>query len=110
MRCSLLFLLLAVLPVRALAAPQSFLERYCHDCHDADSKKGNLDLTVLGFAPETADVWIKIHDVVEQGEMPPKKKTRPEQAAKSAFLAELDGHRHAGDRPGAAAQDDQKGV
>ncbi len=90
MRCSLLFLLLAVLPVRALAAPQSFLERYCHDCHDADSKKGNLDLTALGFAPETADVWIKIHDVVEQGEMPPKKKTRPEQAAKSAFLAELD--------------------
>lgn len=90
MRQSLFPLLVALLPIQALAAPQAFLERHCHDCHDADSKKGGLDLTSLGLGPENTAVWIKIHDAVEQGEMPPKKKTRPEEAAKTAFLSELD--------------------
>jgi mono/diheme cytochrome c family protein len=90
MRPSLLILLATLLPLEGLAAPQAFLERHCHDCHDADSKKGNLDLTSLGFGAENADVWIKIHDAVERGEMPPRKKKRPEREAKTAFLSELD--------------------
>ena len=90
MRQSLFLLLAAGLPVQALAAPQAFFERYCHDCHDADSKKGNMDLTALGSGPEDTAAWIRIHDVVAHGEMPPKKKTRPEEAAKAAFLSELD--------------------
>ena len=90
MRPSLVFLLVALQSVRALATPQSFFERYCYDCHEADSKKGGLDLSALGTGPENTSVWIKIHDVVERGEMPPKKKSRPEETAKAAFLAALD--------------------
>jgi hypothetical protein len=87
----LLFLLLAAcLRVQAFAAPQPFLERYCYDCHDTDSKKGNLDLSSLGFDADSASTWIKVHDVVESGEMPPKKKTRPETGAKTTFLSDLD--------------------
>lgn len=58
----------------------SFFEDHCYDCHDADSHKGNLDLTALkpDFAnSETFARWVKIFDRVESGEMPPKKKPRP---------------------------------
>jgi hypothetical protein len=62
----------------ALAA---FLEGHCLECHDAETKKGNLDLENLGadFSnPATFAQWVKIHDRIESGEMPPpKKKERP---------------------------------
>jgi len=56
------------------------LENRCFDCHDADTKKGGLDLTAL--APDFSNVdtfakWVKIHDRIAAGEMPPKKKPRP---------------------------------
>ncbi|NBP27941.1 MAG: hypothetical protein EBU74_10110, partial [Betaproteobacteria bacterium] len=57
---------------------------------DADAKKGHLDLTSLKFNAENTAVWIKIHDVVERGEMPPKKKKRPDPDASRAFLGALD--------------------
>lgn len=69
-----------------------FFSVYCMDCHDAETKKGDLDLSVLKFDlsnPKTFAAWVKIHDRVRDGEMPPKKKTQPEVAAKEAFLREL---------------------
>ena len=35
------------------AAPVNFFEKHCTECHDADAKKGNLDLTAL--KPDFAD-------------------------------------------------------
>ncbi len=70
----------------------SFLEAHCYDCHDADSKKGGLDLTALPFYlddPKTFALWVKVHDRTRDGEMPPKKSTRPEPAARDAFLKDL---------------------
>jgi len=59
----------------------TMFENRCLDCHDSDSKKGNLDLTTLkpdfGDA-ETFARWLKVHDRIASGEMPPKKKARPE--------------------------------
>ena len=57
-----------------------FFSKHCVECHDADTKKGNLDLTAL--KPNFADAenfarWVKVHDRIESGEMPPKKKARP---------------------------------
>jgi len=55
-------------------------EQHCYDCHDAETKKGNLDLTALktDFADaENFARWLKVHDRIESGEMPPKKKARP---------------------------------
>lgn len=80
----------AVFCVQAGAAPEAFLERHCYDCHDSDTKKGGLDLTQLTLGAESTARWIKIHDAVESGDMPPQKKKRPEQEAKAAFLSELD--------------------
>src|SRR4051794_22470588 len=68
-----------------LAAPShAFLERYCFECHDADSAKGGLDLTALKFDtsdPKVFSKWVKVHDRVRDGEMPPKKKSRPDTVA-----------------------------
>ena len=84
------FILLAVLSVIAvqpsLAAPalpeptRSFFQKHCTECHDKDSKKGSLDLTSLPPATSSAENfarWVKVHDRIESGEMPPKKARPP---------------------------------
>lgn len=72
----------------------AFLEEHCLACHNGAARKGNLDLTALKLdlaaAPGLAD-WIKIHDRVEAGEMPPKGAPRPDDAARAAFLKSLSG-------------------
>ncbi len=72
----------SLLSCRLLAAdPATFIEQHCAKCHDAETKKGSLDLTVLkpDYAdPDTFAKWVKIHDRIRSGEMPPKKeKKRP---------------------------------
>ncbi len=64
-----------------------FLEKHCVDCHDADTKKGNLDLRSL--KPEEFARWVKVYDRVSLGEMPPKKKAQPAPAEAKAFTAAL---------------------
>src|SRR6202012_5773622 len=59
---------------------KAFFEDHCFECHDSDTRKGNLDLTALkaDFAnPEDFAKWVKVHDRVAAGEMPPKKKGQP---------------------------------
>jgi cytochrome c553 len=77
----------------AAARPgEAFLEAHCYDCHDAETKKGGLDLTALPFYlddPKTFTLWVKVHDRTRDGEMPPKKSARPEPAARDAFLKDL---------------------
>lgn len=88
-----LFLLCSVVlaPLaHAAKGPNAFMDQYCADCHDADSKKGGLDLTALPWdleKRENFDEWVKVVDLVSKGEMPPKKKERPEAASAHAFLA-----------------------
>lgn len=55
------------------------IRRNCVDCHSSDDPDGGLDLTSLcgdlesgGFSGEVdLKLWIKIHDRVAKGEMPP---------------------------------------
>lgn len=93
MRFALLFA-----PVLASAATppaiSTFFDQHCVECHDADLKKGGLDLTALKFDlndPLLFEKWVKIHDSVADGEMPPKKKPRPEAKLVDTFLDALDG-------------------
>lgn len=73
------------------AEPRVFLEKHCYECHDKETKKGGLDLESLGSEKKQLDHWIKIHDAVADGEMPPaKKKSQPTASEKAAFVAELD--------------------
>ena len=66
--------------------------KHCFACHDAETKKGSLDLTAL--QPDFADAenfarWLKVHDRVQAGEMPPKKAAQPTAAERQAFLRAL---------------------
>ena len=88
----LVFLGLVLSPLGSLAALPAFLEKNCVECHDADAKKGGLDLTALKSDPTDAksfETWVKIFDRTANGEMPPKKKPRPDATQKSAYLSDL---------------------
>ena len=90
---SLRFAILTSLAVAfaSAAEPRAFLEKHCYECHDKETKKGGLDLESLGSEKQQLDRWIKIHDAVADGEMPPaKKKSQPTAADKATFLAALD--------------------
>ena len=75
------------------SAPRSqFFETHCVACHDANSKKGGLDLAALKV--DLADTenfakWVKIYDHVLTGEMPPKNKQRPTAAEMESFRKSL---------------------
>ena len=69
-----------------------FIDRHCAGCHDDVEKKGGLDLTALAFTPgdpKNFTAWVKVFDRVAEGEMPPKKKPRPEPAELAAFTQAL---------------------
>jgi hypothetical protein len=71
---------------------QQFLEKHCLECHDADAKKGGLDLTALRFEPANStnfNKWVLVHDRIANAEMPPPKKPRPETSAREAFTKSL---------------------
>jgi len=74
--------MIAALLVALLAQtePKAFLQKHCTECHDAETKKGGLDLTALktDFAGnDEFHRWVKVYDRVASGEMPPKKQPRP---------------------------------
>jgi len=69
---------------------KAFLADHCTSCHNADDKKGRLNLTALAFDPKdptTLAVWVKVHDRVAAGEMPPRKK--PDAEAQKTFTGGL---------------------
>lgn len=81
--------------VRAGFDAGPFLRQHCVECHDADSAKGGLDLTAPGRAlgvPSQFDAWVRIHDRVASGDMPPAKVSeRPSAEAVETFTAGVAG-------------------
>ncbi len=76
------------------AKVQAFVEQHCIECHDSEMKKGGLDLSALRFdlqSPTEFATWVKVHDRVEEGEMPPRKKARPGAVDLKGFTATLSG-------------------
>lgn len=87
-----LLTLSSLVAVAADPSPAAFLEKHCTDCHDADTRKGGLDLQALGKKleqPENFGEWVKVHDRLRDGEMPPAKRERPDQKELAAFLSTL---------------------
>jgi hypothetical protein len=73
-------LLTVAFALAAQSDPAAFLERHCMECHDRETRKGGLDLSALKREygkPEVFATWVKVHDRVQSGEMPPKKQARP---------------------------------
>jgi hypothetical protein len=70
----------------------AFLQKHCTECHDAETRKGGLDLTSLEFilnGPQSFSRWVAVEDRVSSGEMPPKKKPRPLPAELKSFTNHL---------------------
>ncbi len=73
---------------------RKFIENNCADCHDADTRKGGLDLTALKFEPGAAtnfSKWVTVFERVNNGEMPPKNKPQPDVSTRTAFTKALSG-------------------
>ncbi len=49
------------------AEPRAFLEKHCFECHDAETKKGGLDLTKLSYDAAKPEKWVLLHDAVATG-------------------------------------------
>jgi len=87
----LLLFLIFVVSLTAEPIPkaiQQTLTRYCLDCHDAESQKGELDLerfsTTADIAAD-AGVWENVLHQLANAEMPPKKKAQPSAAEHREF-------------------------
>lgn len=92
---ALLLCLLAghlVLPCRAQSLPQelpSIIDQHCVACHDGETNESNLDLLSLTEQPitsESLEIWIKVHDRVHTGEMPPAGEPRLDESSLKRFL------------------------
>ena len=91
---------LALLPlgVRATgveipANVEPFLENHCYECHDDLDQEGDLNLLDHGRDlgdPRAYLTWAQVFERVESGEMPPRKKARPNEEERRAFLESLE--------------------
>jgi mono/diheme cytochrome c family protein len=85
----------APVPVAAVAsgAVTGFLDQHCTACHDDAKAEGGLNLLDLAFAPEDAPNrarWVRLHDRVASGEMPPPEKRHDlSEEARAGFVALL---------------------
>jgi Protein of unknown function (DUF1592)/Protein of unknown function (DUF1588)/Protein of unknown function (DUF1585)/Protein of unknown function (DUF1587)/Protein of unknown function (DUF1595)/Planctomycete cytochrome C len=76
------------------APARAFLKAHCAECHDAETKKGGLDLDALPAQLDDAANearWTLVFDRVQWGEMPPKKKPRPDAEEVALFVRSLGG-------------------
>ncbi|MCH2205502.1 MAG: hypothetical protein MK132_06500 [Lentisphaerales bacterium] len=74
------------------AVVKKFLVQHCYDCHDTDIQKGELDLESMNFDMSSRDMlykWSRVHEMIEHGDMPPKKKNRPAAQEKENVLKAL---------------------
>ena len=90
-------LLFFALPIYGQAFKEAWaplVEASCIDCHDANTDTP-LNLEKIGHDlsdPNTFRQWVKIFDQVDSGEMPPKKKKRPDPTLKNKALTTLYQH------------------
>ena len=78
--------------VRFPAKHRAFLQQHCFDCHDSATQEGQVNLESLSFRIiniEQAELWQKILNSLNAGEMPPEDVTQPNNADKADFLDAL---------------------
>ncbi len=82
------------------------VQKYCLGCHSTKLKKGSLDLeqfTSAGEVRKNLKAWQQVVEMLDAGEMPPKKKPQPSAAEKTALTGWVRGfldeeaRAHAGD-------------
>ena len=98
--CSVVMLI----PLVAVAAElptetSALLKQTCSGCHDQKSSEGGLDLTALSFDLSNRSVrdrWVRIHDRIEKGEMPPQSDDLPNDS-RAALVKSLQKEIHEAD-------------
>ena len=78
----------AIMPEKHL----DLFDSYCMDCHNADTQKGKVNLEDLPLEINSlphAELWQKVLNVMNSGEMPPENKRQPEKTEKADFLEDL---------------------
>jgi hypothetical protein len=88
-----IFLFSSAVFAEDLAAIKPFLQTHCYDCHGGGAAEGGLELDKLSADLTSAshlEKWIKIHDRVRSGEMPPPDADpQPTAADREKFATEL---------------------
>ena len=82
----------ADLKVELPAKHFALIESYCLDCHDGETQKGKVNLEALPFKVNTleqAELWQKVLNAMNAGEMPPENKRQPKNEEKADFLDDL---------------------
>lgn len=68
-------------------------EKHCFDCHDSASQEGGVDLESIDFQIsnniETAELWAKVLNAINSGEMPPADSDQIPDEEKLDFLEDL---------------------
>jgi hypothetical protein len=62
-------------------AIQPFLDEHCMNCHDEDTARAGFRLDTLDTdftKGNNAGLWKEVMDQINSGQMPPKKKARPD--------------------------------
>ena len=83
--------------VSALMPPKQtkIFEKYCFECHDSASQEGSVDLesidSQISKNIETAELWAKVLNAINSGEMPPADSAQIPDSEKLKFLEELSG-------------------
>jgi hypothetical protein len=111
-------ILLAVFAAPELAASAPFadadvfIQKNCVTCHNSSAPAARLDLSKLTYEPgnpENFAIWVKVHDRVSAGNMPPKPLPRPPADSVTQFVNGLSGALTAYER-GVAAERGRAGL
>jgi mono/diheme cytochrome c family protein len=70
------------------ATPQKSFKTYCVDCHDDATATAGLSLESLA-ADYDNPAWVRIHDRIKSGEMPPADAPQPSPEERAAAVASL---------------------
>ena len=74
-------------------AVRPVLDRHCADCHGQDKQKGDVRFDRFDGEPAAeTELWLKVLEQLQAGEMPPKKKPRPSEQELAALRGWIDEH------------------
>ena len=72
---------------------RSLFETYCYECHDSVIEEGEVNLETISFNIgediASAELWQKILNSLNSGEMPPEEEPQIPNAEKTVFLDDL---------------------
>jgi mono/diheme cytochrome c family protein len=76
-------------PVALPKTTRTFIDQHCVSCHEGSEAEAGLDLKSLSFDladTKAAARWVRIHDRVHDGEMPPKDADKVDKQLAEEFL------------------------